>query len=284
MSSENESSEEQIGVGTYEGSRNEEGQRHGFGEALLPNSDLYKGGYDKNLRNGYGMYVFTDGSRYEGEYVEGVRSGQGLMFYPDGSFYMGGWKDNVRNGHGIYTYANQDRYEGQWADDVKHGIGIYYYAADNSKFVGRFFNNKRDGTGEIYTTEYRYVGNFVDDLPEGDGIFYLFNGFANTGIYVHLDKTNDNPADKAASQVAKWIPLSTTKLFLTLSQLLYPSAVEWIVLKLSRKTKLYYESGGFPGCLSNRDTELLLRMPHELPYEVYTDTATKSQSQEGESF
>ena len=37
---------------TYEGDRNEEGERHGFGIATLPNGDVYKGNYANGKRNG----------------------------------------------------------------------------------------------------------------------------------------------------------------------------------------------------------------------------------------
>lgn len=37
---------------TYEGERNEAGERHGSGKAELPNGDVYKGSYANGKRNG----------------------------------------------------------------------------------------------------------------------------------------------------------------------------------------------------------------------------------------
>ena len=46
-------------LGTYEGDRNEEEERHGFGRALLPNGDQYEGEYEKGKRHGSGIYTFV---------------------------------------------------------------------------------------------------------------------------------------------------------------------------------------------------------------------------------
>lgn len=46
-------------LGTYEGDRNDKGERHGFGHALLPNGDEYEGEYVKGKRQGKGKYVFV---------------------------------------------------------------------------------------------------------------------------------------------------------------------------------------------------------------------------------
>ena len=37
----------------YEGDRNEEGERHGNGKAVLPNGDTYEGQYEKGKRHGH---------------------------------------------------------------------------------------------------------------------------------------------------------------------------------------------------------------------------------------
>ncbi len=50
--------------GLYNGSRDEQGQRHGFGEAMLKNGDEYVGEYRDGKRHGSGMYKFQNGARY----------------------------------------------------------------------------------------------------------------------------------------------------------------------------------------------------------------------------
>ncbi len=84
----------------YEGGRNEKGERHGFGKAILPNHDTYEGMYENGLRNGRGYYLlvclslsltsrFKNGARYLGEYMENRKHGTGTFYYLDGSRYEG---------------------------------------------------------------------------------------------------------------------------------------------------------------------------------------------------
>lgn len=73
----------------YEGERNEAGERHGTGKALLPNGDIYVGEYRDGFRHGKGVYVFKNGARYNGEWRHGHKYGQGTFWYPDGTRYEG---------------------------------------------------------------------------------------------------------------------------------------------------------------------------------------------------
>ena len=63
----------------YTGDRNNEGERHGFGKAILPNGDTYEGEYDHGKRHGYGTYRFKNGAKYVGDYVNGKKHGQGEL-------------------------------------------------------------------------------------------------------------------------------------------------------------------------------------------------------------
>ena len=51
---------------TYEGERNEQYERHGFGKATLANADTYEGQYEHGMRHGTGTYRFSNGARYVG--------------------------------------------------------------------------------------------------------------------------------------------------------------------------------------------------------------------------
>lgn len=150
-------------VGEYVGERNAQGERDGFGQALLPNGDRYRGSYKANRRDGYGLYLFAQ-ARYDGEYVEGVRDGRGLCCYPDASVYAGEWRRQKRHGFGSYEYSggnSNERYEGFWRDGVKEGDGVYY--AGQSKYVGGFKAGLRDGDGQVTTPEWRFEGRFRND-------------------------------------------------------------------------------------------------------------------------
>lgn len=53
---------------SYEGDRNENKERHGFGKAKLPNGDTYEGQYQNGKRYGTGTYRFSNGARYIGQF------------------------------------------------------------------------------------------------------------------------------------------------------------------------------------------------------------------------
>ena len=46
-------------LGTYEGERNQLGERHGNGKTLHPNGDEYVGDYQNGKRSGFGVYTFV---------------------------------------------------------------------------------------------------------------------------------------------------------------------------------------------------------------------------------
>ncbi|XP_016120049.1 radial spoke head 1 homolog [Sinocyclocheilus grahami] len=79
--------EEQGSLGEYEGDRNEAGERHGQGKAVLPKGDTYQGAYEDGKRCGQGTYKFKKGARYIGEWYMNLKHGQGIFYYPDGSKY-----------------------------------------------------------------------------------------------------------------------------------------------------------------------------------------------------
>jgi radial spoke head protein 1 len=150
-------------LGSYEGGRNEAGERHGQGKALLPNGDRYDGDYICGHRHGKGLYIFKSGHRYEGNYVQNKKHGQGIFLYPDGSKYDGEWADDLRCGYGVYKYANGDTYEGEWSKNLRHGQGTYTYTTTNMKFVGTWVNGVREGGGEMIFPSYIFKGSFSKD-------------------------------------------------------------------------------------------------------------------------
>ena len=57
--SDNEGMEGLMYLGSYEGERNENEERHGMGKAVLSNGDEYDGEYQNGQRNGFGKYKFA---------------------------------------------------------------------------------------------------------------------------------------------------------------------------------------------------------------------------------
>ncbi|KAI4481388.1 hypothetical protein M0804_009508 [Polistes exclamans] len=202
-------------LGLYEGDRNEQGDRHGFGKTLLPNGDMYVGQYCEGLRNGKGIYVFKNGARYDGEWRQGLKYGQGIFWYPDGTRYegteectkigsdsdskkplghlfermslkTGEWKRDTKYGFGVYFYENNDVYEGSWKKNLRHGLGTYLYAATGIKFMGTWIKDRMQGPGQFVYPRHRYHGYWELNLPLGRGCFTFENACMQHGHYVHL--------------------------------------------------------------------------------------------------
>eukprot|EP01043_Picozoa_sp_COSAG02_P014011 COSAG02_NODE_570_length_20203_cov_8.049990_1_plen_822_part_00 len=170
--------EEEPAVQSYEGERNDAGQRHGSGTATFANGDKYTGGYVDGLRCGEGVYDSAAGDKYTGGYAENLRHGAGVMAYADGSTYEGAWCRGYRHGEGIYDYANGDYYEGAWAGGAKHGLGVYFFAESRSQFHGYWDCGSFLGGTWTHQDGTVYVGAFekavdVSSLPS---TFYTPSG------------------------------------------------------------------------------------------------------------
>ncbi|XP_073346229.1 radial spoke head 1 homolog [Pagrus major] len=208
--------DERSKLGEYEGGRNEAGERHGTGKALLPNGDLYQGQYDKGKRHGEGTYRFKDGSRYVGDYYQNLKHGQGTFYYPDGSKYEGSWVEDLRQGHGVYTYPNGDMYDGEWLHHMRHGQGIYHYHETGSKYKGSWLNGKIESAGEYTHPNHKYIGNFINNNPYGPGKYVFDAGCEQHGEYHHAeqDRAEGEWGELASTAVVKWIPKCVTGLTL----------------------------------------------------------------------
>ena len=191
----------------YEGERNENEERHGYGKATLPNGDTYEGQYEHGKRHGTGTYRFKNGAKYVGEYVKGQKNGQGTFWYPDGSRYEGGWVEDRRNGHGVYHYPNNDTYDGDWYEHQRHGNGVYTYAATGTKYSGRWQHGKREGGGDLVHANHKFEGNFVEDNPQGVGKYTFDIGCEQHGQYfmeeqIHEGETEED--EQLAVTVPRW--------------------------------------------------------------------------------
>lgn len=172
--------------GEYEGSRDENLDRHGFGSALLPNGDIYEGQYFRGKRHGQGMYCFRNGARYNGSWRKELKHGQGEFLYPDGTRYVGDWKKDFKHGQGIYFYINGDTYEGAYYKGKRHGLGTYTYKKVNICHYGMWKEGKMEGPGIITYPNYQYHGNFEWNLPKGPGCFTFDLKYMQHGFYINM--------------------------------------------------------------------------------------------------
>ncbi|KAL7865713.1 hypothetical protein SRHO_G00109600 [Serrasalmus rhombeus] len=206
--------DEQGYLGEYEGERNEAGERHGLGRAVLVNGDSYQGMYERGKRSGQGTYRFKNGARYVGEYYMNLKHGQGIFYYPDGSKYEGSWVDDQRQGHGIYTYPNGDTYDGEWLQHQRHGQGVYTYHDTGSKYIGTWVMGKMESAGELIHLNHRYQGNFLNNNPTGPGKYVFDIGCEQHGEYVQedQDKGDAEEEEPVTTTVLKWKPSAVTGL------------------------------------------------------------------------
>ncbi|CAG9766548.1 unnamed protein product [Ceutorhynchus assimilis] len=181
-----EAGAEKYPFGEYTGTRDEHGDRHGKGYAILPNGDIYEGEYYHGKRHGKGLYCFKNGARYEGLWRKGLKHGQGEFIYPDASKYVGNWRKDLKHGQGNYYYINGDTYQGFWYQGLRHGLGTYTYKAINVNHYGTWKNGRMEGPGIINYPYYKYHGSFEKNLPKGKGCFTFDAKYMQHGFYINM--------------------------------------------------------------------------------------------------
>jgi hypothetical protein len=71
--------------------------------------------------------------------------------WENGNFYSGGWKKGKRHGKGFFMWANGRVYNGGWKNGKRQGEGDEYFnIREKLKYVGKFKDNERCGTGILY--------------------------------------------------------------------------------------------------------------------------------------
>lgn len=168
------------GTAVYQGPYNERGQRHGEGEMVWSNGDVYRGAFACDTRQGHGTLTFAppqnpnnaykDGGEYVGDWHQDVMHGNGTRRYANGDVYMGEYRAGVRHGDGRFYYANGDLYWGKWQNNQMHGQGRYYYAS-GQRFEGLFLHSKRAGKGKLQRTDGTIeIFQYVNDQRVGQGV------------------------------------------------------------------------------------------------------------------
>ena len=114
-------------MSTYDGERNDAGDREGSGTMLFVSGASYSGEWRAGVREGKGTMRFAGGETYEGQWMNNQREGRGVHTYADGSMYDGDWRASKRDGEGIYTFANGSQFEGSYRDGLRDGIGTFYF-------------------------------------------------------------------------------------------------------------------------------------------------------------
>lgn len=88
----------------------------------------------------------------QGWFVNGKLTGDGRMITSQGNLYEGQFVNGIMQGNGRVVYQSGNVYKGKFMSGVREGFGEMKYAGGQSKYVGGWFNNQRQGHG-IYTYE-----------------------------------------------------------------------------------------------------------------------------------
>ncbi|KAE8725039.1 Phosphatidylinositol 4-phosphate 5-kinase 3 [Hibiscus syriacus] len=148
----------------------------GVVERLLPNGDLYIGGFYNNAPHGSGKYLWKDGCMYEGEWRRGKASGKGKFSWPSGAIFEGDFKSGRIEGYGTFIGPDGDTYNGSWIADRKHGYGHKRYA-NGDYYEGSWKKNLQDGHGRyVWINGNEYIGEWKNGIISGRGALIWANG------------------------------------------------------------------------------------------------------------
>eukprot|EP01062_Namystynia_karyoxenos_P023809 TRINITY_DN19227_c0_g1_i2.p1 TRINITY_DN19227_c0_g1~~TRINITY_DN19227_c0_g1_i2.p1 ORF type:complete len:720 (+),score=172.55 TRINITY_DN19227_c0_g1_i2:91-2250(+) len=148
--------------GTYRGTVNAEGLRHGQGRLQYNNGNVYEGAWADGAPNGTGTKSWANGDRYEGQWAAGKRHGHGRYTFAAGGQYEGGYVDDLPDGQGRWE-ANGEVYEGGYRKGQRCGMGTETFQKEGQtvRYEGTWFGGKREGVGRlIFQDGSRWEGIF----------------------------------------------------------------------------------------------------------------------------
>ncbi|WOL02811.1 phosphatidylinositol 4-phosphate 5-kinase 1-like [Canna indica] len=145
-------------------------------EKLLPNGDMYTGGFVGNAPHGRGKYLWADGCMYEGEWRRGKAAGKGKFSWPSGATFEGEFRSGRMEGFGTFTGSEGDTYRGSWVADRKHGYGCKWYA-NGDYYEGGWRRNLQEGRGRyVWRSGNQYAGEWRNGVICGRGVLVWANG------------------------------------------------------------------------------------------------------------
>ncbi|XP_064943549.1 phosphatidylinositol 4-phosphate 5-kinase 1-like [Musa acuminata AAA Group] len=184
-------------------------------EKVLPNGDMYTGGFIGNSPQGRGKYLWADGCMYEGEWRRGKAAGKGKFSWTSGATFEGEFRSGRMEGFGTFTGSEGDTYRGSWVADRKHGYGCKWYAngdyyeggwrrnlqegrgryvwRNGNQYVGEWRNGVISGRGAlVWANGNRYDGHWENGVPKGSGVFTWPDGSCYVGSWGKGDQKSLN--------------------------------------------------------------------------------------------
>lgn len=145
--------------------------------------DIYQGTWNQNyLKDGLGKYYKESDQKF----IEGIWENNiliyGRIFFSNYDIYQGDIKELDKefylNGRGKMLYHKSgDQYNGDFINGKREGDGTYIFS-DETKYKGKFVNNKFRGYGEMKWPhlQIKYIGEFSDGLFNNHGKLIGNNG------------------------------------------------------------------------------------------------------------
>ena len=198
----------------YKGSWNLSYKKHGFGELLYDNGNLYIGEFSNDLVDSEGVIFFKDGNYYAGGFLNEMHDGKGVLFIQGLSTYTGSFKCNMQHGYGEEQFANGgffkgnylkgekegegqfhfpngDTYQGNFLHSDIHGNGRFHWN-DGREYIGEWKNNKMNGNGKFtWPNGTKYIGEYLNDSKHGDGTFFWSDNCYFRGKWINSRRHGD---------------------------------------------------------------------------------------------
>lgn len=146
--------------------------------------EKYTGDFKKDKYHGKGKLKSIVGE-YEGEFYLGLRHGKGTLKSIVGWTFEGEFKYNEKF-FGTFTFKDNSKYIGEFVGDKRNGQGKYYDKNGTLKFEGRFRNSKPINNSTKGKKTYEigvYEGEFVNGLADGYGVFTMKDGSIYKGTF-----------------------------------------------------------------------------------------------------
>ena len=209
-------------------------EKKAFGTFKYKNGSIYEGPFEldentkKYKRKGKGTLTLGNGTKIE-SFFDGddlntyakIKYGSNSENGKRGDVYEGQVKNNLKHGRGKYSHTNGTVDDGYWVkgqyigenpppgepkrllvDELKEGLlgGAYYMAElseTDGKFVGRMFDNKKNGKGTIkYYNGNTIEGEWRNDILvkgtlKGDDGNKIYEGGFKDGLYHYYGSLYD---------------------------------------------------------------------------------------------
>ena len=122
------------------------GEKNGYGEISYGRRNVreeyYKGNWVMIIRHGFGQLLLRNGQVFKGNFVQNQPDGDCQIFYPDEGSYSGEVSRGVIHGIGELKLPNGFAYAGKFENGKRSGTGRFYIQDSSYSLEGMFENDE----------------------------------------------------------------------------------------------------------------------------------------------